>query len=98
MSPAAKAVASKDIRPCKPPEKAMPMPQHLDLAAMRGRHGMVLGTLAVWRNRVHARRELQRLALRAPDNVLADARTSRYAAECEARRWFWQEFLDRQWP
>lgn len=68
-------------------------PDHLDLAVMQRRHGRVLGTVWVWRNRALARRELQRLALWEPDSVLEDAGISREAAEREARRWFWQDFL-----
>lgn len=68
-------------------------PDHLDLAVMQRRHGRVLGTLRVWRNRARARRELQRLALWEPDSVLEDAGISRAAAEREAGRRFWQDFL-----
>ena len=69
------------------------LPDHLDLARMQRRHGRVIGALRVWHNRVRARRELQRLALWAPDSVLEDAGMTRGAAEREARRWFWQDFL-----
>ena len=68
-------------------------PEHLDVSVMRRRHGRILGTVWVWRNRVRARRELQGLALWQPDSVLEDAGITRVAAEREARRWFWQEFL-----
>ena len=69
------------------------LPDHLDLAMMQRRHGRVIGTLRVWQSRVQARRELQRLALCGPDSVLEDAGMTRAAAEREAGRWFWQDFL-----
>lgn len=77
-----------------PAEPAARRPEYLDLAVMRARHGWLLGTLWVWHNRVHARREIQRLVLWAPESVLEDAGLSRDAAEREARRWFWQDFAD----
>lgn len=68
-------------------------PDHLDLARMQRRHGRVIGTLRLWYNRAGARRDLQRLALRGADAVLEDTGLTRAAAEREARRWFWQDFL-----
>lgn len=71
-------------------------PEHLDLVRMRARHGWGLGTLLVWRARIAARGDLQRLALWAPDSVLEDAGICREAAAREARRWVWQELLPQQ--
>lgn len=69
-------------------------PECLDLPKMQGRHGRLLGTLSVWRSRIRARREIRELALRAPDSVFADTGLTRAAVAREARRWFWQDFLD----
>jgi len=78
---------------CIRSKRAARRPDHLDLAMMQRRHGHILGTLRVWQNRVRARRDIRRLALWEPDRVLEDAGITRTAAEREARRWFWQDFL-----
>lgn len=79
--------------PCDLSKRKPRLPEHLDIAMMQRRHGRILGTLQVWRNRIRARGEIQRLALWAPDSVLEDAGMTRAAAEREVRRWFWQDFL-----
>ena len=78
---------------CDLSKRTARLPDHLDLAMMQRRHGRILGTLRVWQNRMRARGEIQRLALWAPDSVLEDAGMTRAAAEREAHRWFWQDFL-----
>lgn len=75
------------------PAPAARRPEHLDLARMQLRHGWVIGTLAVWRDRARARRELRELALRALDSRFEDTGMTREDAAREARRWFWQDLL-----
>lgn len=82
------------VPPRSVPGRPARRPEHLDLAAMRSRHGRVLGTLAVWRSRARARHELRGLALRGAEGVLEDVGLGRRTVDREAGRWFWQEFLD----